>query len=369
MEKLTEDHLLYFLASYLSIPSMVSFSMTSKRMYSLMHMNDELWEGGKEGEKLPWYALKLKVRDILNGKTTPICIPELETVSASSSGATVSFPSKTPYRDFCIKISNSERLFLSTSLSYFKCFPDLDKTKCALEHIWSWCESISDMIVGADDTDLRLFHKILSIWNIMGRMPNYLDELREVQPNVRAYIERLIQIIEQMGLGEAFKTFLGQRKLFAFAVVRLLSLAAHEKSMRCWKLLLSTTDDAHSTTPLSIIKGMLILSTIYVDSCSQAEGANIVVDADDFMPHISCMVLAVWEELGIGGDGSHLDKIEKIRAMNRAQVCKALNEVMFVKFGYRGVSPSEYYRMDNSFLHIVMQKRAGLISSCIFAHI
>ena len=104
MNTLTEDHLIYNIASYLRMPCMLQFATTNKRFHECIHGNDQLWNGGKDCKSWVWYPLNITSNDIFNAK------PALERHAAHS---------KTPYRDLYLQLGKAEKEFLISYLSIF----------------------------------------------------------------------------------------------------------------------------------------------------------------------------------------------------------------------------------------------------------
>ena len=71
----------------------------------------------------------------------------------------------------------------------------------------------------------------------------------------------------------------------------------------------------------------------------------------------------VFMEAGV--DMSEHDEVERcltIRRMDKMKVLKAMNKVMFEQFAFKPVDSSQYYKIDNSFIHLVVRRRTGRIN-------
>ena len=352
METLTEDHLIYHIVSYLRIHEMIPFTVVNKHFHHLINKNDHLWVGGNENKLWPWYALKITDLDLWKKK------PAFDTFKNST----------TPHRDLYLYLGKKEHGFVLAYLSLFApsgpaSSNGSDRSDSITDKsLHEWTMMIDEMIFTADYSSLMLYQKILVYFNHR-RSGNHLDQCGYFKSEEELYSARLLRVIDKLDLKGHFDHFLFRARLCSACLIRHLSLIAYTMNRRMWQTEAAKNEQLE-IDPLIILRGLLILSGTYLDVCRRPETmCNMYDNPNDIFVTLSLMRVNVFMQAGV--DMSERDEVERclsIRRMDKMKVLKAMNKVMFEQFAFRPVDSSQYYNIDNSFVHLVVRRRTGRIN-------
>ncbi len=408
METLTEDHLIYHIASYLRVHEMIHFVYTSKRYNMLLNSNDKLWMDGGACKLWPWRALKITKSDMWGKKSA------LDAYKTSS----------TPYRDLYRHLTVSEHEFIRAYLSLFASTPASSSGNGRSDNIdndalYEWSIMIDGMIFSADVTALRMYHKILVYFNY---------RQRGIEDNFRSdalfYSERILRIIEKFNLKGHFDHFLHRARLSSACLTRHLSLISYSKNRIGWmtetmrgeqneidplaimrgqnmNILYIHSSTCSSIRPKSIhlfiylfiylsifiylfyylshsietshiyiymyiyiliasYSGLLILSSLYLHVCPRNEMlSDIYNDPDEIFHVLSSMRQNVFRAVGVNTSEDEVEKCLAVRRMDKMKVLRAINKIFFEQFAFKPVANDNYYKIENSFIHLVVKRRTG----------
>ena len=240
MNSLTEDHLIYHIASYLKIHELSAFGNTSKRIHSLVNGNDRLWQGGEEQRRWPWYALKVTSIDLWNK------YPALEVFSGSSC----------PHRDLYVNLATAEREFLHAYFGLFATTPSISGAAqgdgITSQTLYEWSISIDEMIASANQAVLKLYQQMLKYLNCL------LRHTRSLPLECTDYSKRLNRIIDKSNLRDNYNHFLSRKRLSTSCLTRHLSIITYTRSRAKWSREAETEKSCYSIDPFTVLRGRII---------------------------------------------------------------------------------------------------------------
>ena len=252
MNTLTEDHLIYNIASYLRMPCMLQFATTNKRFHECIHGNDQLWNGGEDSKSWVWYPLNITSSDIFNAK------PALERHAAHS---------KTPYRDLYLQLGKAEKEFLTSYLSIF--VPTAARSSSGgggednitPKALYEWTMMIDEIIAKGDYGTLKMYYKILTYLNYR-RRGRKQHAIAETGPKI--YTDRLLRVVEKLNLNENLQHFIWRRRLTSTMLTRHLSLITYYRNRRVW-IVQGMREDHNYSNPVTVMRGndLLLLLACY----------------------------------------------------------------------------------------------------------
>ena len=242
MNTLTEDHLIYNIASYLRMPCMLQFATTNKRFHECIHGNDQLWNGGKDCKSWAWYPLNITSNDIFNAK------PALERHAAHS---------KTPYRDLYLQLGKAEKEFLISYLSIF--VPTAARSSSGgggednitPKALYEWTIMIDEIIAKGDYGTLKLYYKILTYLNYRRRGRK---QYASAETGPKMYTDRLLRVVEKLNLNENLQHFIWRRRLTSTMLTRHLSLITYYRNRRVW-IVQGMQEDHNYSNPVTVMRG------------------------------------------------------------------------------------------------------------------